>query len=59
MDYISCTGFVRLMGYKSLLLDANSANYILVCRRGGVGGGCNDDNHHHHGTNIKEEGCMG
>ena len=39
MDSIYCTGFVRLMGYKSLLLDANSANYILVCRRGGVGGG--------------------
>ena len=40
LDSISCTGFVGVMGYKSLLLDARAVTSLLVCRIGvgGVGG---------------------
>ena len=38
LDYISCTGFVRVMGYKYLLLDAHTITALLSCRRreGGI-----------------------
>ena len=39
MDSISCTEFVRVMGYKYLLLAANTATALLVCIRGVGGGG--------------------
>ena len=37
---ISCTGFIRVMESKSLLLDINTATALLFCKRGvGWGGG--------------------
>ena len=35
LDSISCTEFVRVMGYKSLLLSDHAITALLVCRRGG------------------------
>ena len=40
LDSISCTGFVRVMGYKSLLLATNDVIDLLVWRRG-LGEGAN------------------
>ena len=38
LDSISCTGFVRGIGYKSLLLVDHVVTSLLVCRHGGGGG---------------------
>ena len=37
LDSISCTGFVKFMGYKYLLLAAHSVTDLLVCRSRGWG----------------------
>ena len=39
LDFISCTGFVRVTGYKSLLLAAHAITALLAFRHGVGGGG--------------------
>ena len=51
MDSICCTGLVRVMGYKYLLLDDHTVTALLVCRRGGGRGDENDRYHHVTNTN--------
>ena len=59
MDSISCTVFVRVMGYKSLLLAAHTATSLLVCRRGGGGEGGDGNGRHRRGTNTNTVGGGG
>ena len=56
MDSISCTEFVRVMGYKYLLLAAHTFTYLLVCRHRVEGGGGDDNDCHHHGLNANQGG---
>ena len=59
LNSTSCTGFVRVIGYKYLLSSARTIKNLLVLRRGGgrgKGEGGDENDLHYHGPNTNEGG---